>query len=154
MTLDLGDALEYINIESGALIIGSDNLGLTQSNQGLITMSWNDVDAPQLEDGEVLFTMTFRAKTNSKISENISINSALTNAEAYNSDLAITKINLEFIENDSREIVLNQNRPNPFSELTVISFVLPKDAPATLSVYDISGRLLKKVSGNYNAGLV
>jgi hypothetical protein len=80
------------------------------------------------------------------------MNSVVTTAEAYNSNLEVTDLNLEFTEQLGKEVVLMQNRPNPFTESTIITFVLPEDGPATLTVYDISGRLLKKVNGNFNAG--
>ena len=115
-------------------------------------MSWNEVEVPQVSAGDVLFTLTFRAKTNGTLSNNLTMNSAVTKAEAYNSNLDITDVNLEFTEQLGQEVVLMQNRPNPFTESTIISFVLPEDGPATLTVFDISGRLLTKVQGNFNAG--
>jgi len=152
-TLDLNsDVLEFVAVESGILNVNENNLGLTQSQEGLITMSWNDVDVPQVSEGDVLFTLTLRARTNGTLSNNLSMNSVVTTAEAYNSNLEVTDLNLEFTEQLGKEVVLMQNRPNPFTETTTITFVLPEDGPATLTVYDISGRLLKKVNGNFNAG--
>jgi len=40
------------------------------------------------------------------------------------------------------KISLAQNAPNPFSAKTSLSFVLPKAGPVSLSVYDVSGRLV------------
>jgi hypothetical protein len=40
------------------------------------------------------------------------------------------------------KIALAQNAPNPFSSTTSLSFVLPKSGPVSLSVYDVSGRLV------------
>jgi len=37
---------------------------------------------------------------------------------------------------------LAQNAPNPFSSTTSMSFALPNAAPVSLSVYDVSGRLV------------
>ena len=47
---------------------------------------------------------------------------------------------------------LNQNQPNPFRNETVISFNLPENAPATLTVYDVSGKVVKVVVGDYSQG--
>jgi hypothetical protein len=40
------------------------------------------------------------------------------------------------------EVLLWQNRPNPFSPVTNISFYLPKDGPVRLEVFDATGRLV------------
>ena len=46
-----------------------------------------------------------------------------------------------------------QNYPNPFNGSTIISFDLPKEMPVDLDIYDIGGRLVKKLStGEYPAG--
>lgn len=50
------------------------------------------------------------------------------------------------------ELTLYQNRPNPFKSETLISFNLPEASRATLSVYDINGKLLKVIEANYNQG--
>ena len=41
-------------------------------------------------------------------------------------------------------MILMQNSPNPWSENTEITYYLPQAIPATLSIYDISGRLVYK----------
>jgi hypothetical protein len=44
-----------------------------------------------------------------------------------------------------------KNYPNPFSSVTTISFNLTRDSYVELSVYDISGRLVKKLIGEHRA---
>ena len=38
---------------------------------------------------------------------------------------------------------LAQNYPNPFNPVTTISYELPKDSDVTLTIYDITGRLIE-----------
>ncbi len=46
-----------------------------------------------------------------------------------------------------------QNEPNPFKQLTSISFNLVKAGKATLTVRDIAGKLIRIVNGEYEAGM-
>ncbi|MBY5959866.1 T9SS type A sorting domain-containing protein, partial [Membranicola marinus] len=47
---------------------------------------------------------------------------------------------------------LYQNTPNPYAGQTVIGFKLPEASKATLSVYDVTGKVLKIVEGEYSEG--
>ena len=47
---------------------------------------------------------------------------------------------------------LYQNRPNPFNSETTISFVLPETAEVTLTIFDVSGQILKEVTRIYTKG--
>lgn len=48
---------------------------------------------------------------------------------------------------------LNQNYPNPFNPITTISYYLPKSELVDISIYDITGRLVKNlVNLNQSAG--
>ena len=40
---------------------------------------------------------------------------------------------------------LEQNWPNPFNPVTRITFSVPSDQPARLSIYDVNGRLVRKL---------
>ena len=49
---------------------------------------------------------------------------------------------------------LYQNHPNPFNPTTTISFVLPERTRVTLEIYDVEGRLVRRlVSGVGEPGL-
>jgi hypothetical protein len=52
----------------------------------------------------------------------------------------------------SKGHVLLQNHPNPFAHSTLIEFVLPQAQEAKLSFFDVTGRLLKVIQGDYPAG--
>ena len=48
--------------------------------------------------------------------------------------------------------VLYQNTPNPFNGYTVIGFELPEDASGQLTIYNVDGRMLKEIKGEYKKG--
>jgi M6 family metalloprotease-like protein len=53
----------------------------------------------------------------------------------------------------SRELVLDQNVPNPFNPRTSIRFYLPSRTDVRLDVYDVRGALVRSLSrGAYNSG--
>lgn len=47
---------------------------------------------------------------------------------------------------------LDQNNPNPFRSETTIGFTLPQSMEAVITLYDLSGKLIKKYSGYYPMG--
>ncbi len=47
---------------------------------------------------------------------------------------------------------LEQNRPNPFAEETSIGFVLPSSMEATITVYDVTGRIIRSIEGDFQKG--
>jgi hypothetical protein len=148
------NTLSFAGIESGALTVNGANIGTSRIDEGMITMSWNDVsgDAVSVEAGVALFTMTFDVVGNAKASQAININSVMTRAEAYDEDVEVKALTLEFRNGSSTVEVfeLYQNVPNPFKGATVVGYTLPSEMPAVLTVYDVSGKVLlvKDLDGN------
>ena len=53
----------------------------------------------------------------------------------------------------ARELVLEQNHPNPFNPRTSIRFYLPERGSVELEVYDVSGALVRRLaSGHFDSG--
>jgi len=76
------------------------------------------------------------------VSEMITLNSAVTKAESYNSDLKVGSVSLSVRTAPVAGIELFQNEPNPFRGQTTVSFTMPEAGAATLSVYDMTGKLV------------
>lgn len=145
-------AMELVNVAKGEL---SD---LTEANFGIIaeesaiTTSWNGKSEGVNPDA-VLFSMTFRAKSDLQLSKVLSVSSKITRAEAYTK--AGEELNVVFAFNGangttivSENFELFQNTPNPVRNETVIGFNLPTATAATLSIFDVSGKLIKTVEVN------
>jgi hypothetical protein len=150
------DVLELIDIREGALDVNAEHFGMRYMNDGFITTSWNSREAVSTTSEEALFTLVFKAKSNSKLSDVLRINSAITQAEAYG-DLEGPARNVQLVFNDVPGLSvatfeLFQNRPNPFSGNTLIGFQLPEAGEASMTVYDVTGRMIHEIRGQFAKG--
>jgi hypothetical protein len=141
------NVLDLVEIVEGAAT--AENFGTTLANEGVITTSFDgEVTADQ-----VLFSLTFAAKASANLSELISVNSAVTAAEAYQGT-EVLDVALNFGgATQTAGFELFQNTPNPFNGVTTISFNLPTAATATLTVSDVTGKVLSVINGDYAKGL-
>ncbi len=134
------DALELANIEGS-----NENFGMVEN--GSITSSWNG----NAQNNDNLFTLVFKAKKAGNLSEVLNINSKFTAAEAYTKSGEYNNVALNF-NGAQNKFALYQNQPNPFMGRTVVGFSLPVADHAKMTIYDMAGRLVKTVEGNFNKG--
>jgi hypothetical protein len=143
------EALELVNLKPGVAKI--DNFGIF-AQDGQLTTSW--IDQGQDKTAE-LFTLVFKAKRETQLSQVLQLNPRLMNAEAYNRNIETFGLSLDFgiaTKATTAEMVLEQNQPNPFRSETQIKFWLPEAGEATLSIHDVTGRLVKTLRQNYSKG--
>jgi hypothetical protein len=58
------------------------------------------------------------------------------------------------VKTKAYELILHQNHPNPFNPSTTISFTLPKQSTAKLTIYNVEGRLVTTLlDGTMDEGL-
>ena len=145
--------LNFENIEAGSLKLNNSNIGTGNINKGILTMSWDNANGKSVSADQVLFTLKFKANSNAKLQDVISLTSDITKKEAYNADLEVMNVELNFRNAETNEFELYQNSPNPFSEYTDISFNLPENSEGTLSIYDLNGKLIKVINDQYVKGM-
>ncbi|MCB9289979.1 MAG: T9SS type A sorting domain-containing protein [Lewinellaceae bacterium] len=140
LTFD-NSALELVDIING--VATEENFGLAYVNEGLITTSWNG----KATAGEALFSLVFRATADAQLSELLNVSSRITKAEAYktNGDYMDVAVTFSGKEVASAGFELYQNTPNPFKGETLIGFNLPADDSVTLTISDVTGRVLRLV---------
>jgi len=136
-TMQLNGA-EYVGIESGAIEMNASNVG--NLGNGVVTMSYASTEPVSVSEGEVLFTIRAKAAKAMKVSEMMTLNSAVTAAESYNGNLEVGGVSLAVRTAPVASIELYQNEPNPFKGETTVSFMMPEAGVAKLSVYDMTGR--------------
>ncbi len=129
----------------------TDNFGLTMLNEGILTASFDGKTAT-----ENVFTVVFKAKASGILSNFVQLNSRLTAAEAYTTAGDLQDLSLQFRGNNNAAanggFELYQNQPNPFRATTMIGFNLPESASAKLTIFDVSGRVLKVIENTFAKG--
>ena len=152
------NAADFVSVEAGALNVDESNFGFTMLNEGIITTSFTEMGkAISVGNDEVLFSINFSATANATLNDVIGLTNEYTLAEAYNDESEVSDVQLAFnnaglVTTAGGEFELFQNRPNPYSESTVVGFNLPEASNATLSIYDVSGKMLKVITASYARG--
>nr|MBX2814634.1 T9SS type A sorting domain-containing protein [Saprospiraceae bacterium] len=128
-------------------------------SEGILTTSWHRDGSAQsdvlssLESNPVLFTVVVTSMDDVHLSDVMTISGRYTEDEAYNASAEILDIALEFVgESRAEQFELYQNRPNPFNGETTIGFRLPEAMHAQITVYDVSGRVIRTYEGDYAKG--
>lgn len=144
-------AAELVDIEHG--LAKAAHLGVHLTEEGILPASWNQQQGPGAEDR--LFILTLRARQDLRTRDLFQLNASQLTPEAYNTSEEVLTLKLRTSSSLESESTyeLYQNRPNPFSGQTQISFYLPAATQAEVSIYDINGKLLHVVRGQYDRGV-
>jgi hypothetical protein len=154
------DVLQFKSVEMGALPeLTPQHFGTGKANEGLITSLWYSSNATTMQDDEVLFTLVFDAIGNAaSLSHLLSIQADPVTSMAFDESMLESEIGLTFTsltgtaEPQNGHMALYQNRPNPFTSETIIPFYLPQATHATLTISDVSGKVVKVLEGDFTAG--
>ena len=147
--MNFDDDLEVIAVESGRLLFDDSNYHI---GKNAISFVWHDDRAVTSNSGDALFYLTVRNSDKSLDAEEFSIGDIRLSSEIYTRDLEIRPLALERRESNHQN-KLYQNVPNPFSSITNIEFELAHDSEVRLNIFDTNGRLVRMITGNYNAGM-
>jgi hypothetical protein len=136
---DLKGLQMSLSIDAEVLAIESEVLDITAQNyfindEGILFISWHNLDGVDIQLDEVLFTVITSSKVNSvKVTEDVI-------AEAYiNNDLEVLNLHVRGLKHVG-DLVLFQNKPNPWSDNTIINFGVIRESNVTLTVYDVAGK--------------
>ena len=139
------DVLAFEAVNATSIGVSQANYNMTQN--GFLTMSWNDFGSDII--GKELFELVFVAKSAGTLSENVLFNSAETTAEAYDQEVNVLGVNLQYSDENGQTVErfeLHQNVPNPFKSYTTIGFELPNDLGAVLTIYDVMGKVVSVIN--------
>ncbi|MEM9917852.1 MAG: T9SS type A sorting domain-containing protein [Bacteroidota bacterium] len=159
-TLDFDEtSIEIVEVLPQLTNMDQSNFGMNRLSEGVLTTSWNaPFNGARLSNTNEAFQLTLRAKRNLKLSEALTINSTYTAAEAYQlneqKEVQHLDVSLKVLGTQSgvASLELHQNIPNPFKNETMIGFVLPEAGDASLSIFDVNGKLLQRIERTFDAG--
>lgn len=167
------DAYEFKELISGNISITNEMISEKDINLGVIDLSWISPDgeacnycdenynkAVDNKSGafaqrEVSFYLVFEKVNNSVNTPSIGLETfseGLT-AEVYRNDGSIHSLIFSRISEDNPDVLLYQNKPNPWKSNTLISFFLPEAIHASLVINDITGREVYRKSARFGAGM-
>jgi hypothetical protein len=147
--------LAFSEITAGQLSHLSNHNFHVMEKEGAITFSWVGDSKKMSNSG--LFYLNFDSKANQvELRDLITINSRFTPTKAITKDLNFMNVILEFDNAEGsiaqHEYELYQNQPNPFAGSTFVGFNLPSPTKVILDVYDVTGKVLKTVKGDFERG--
>lgn len=148
------DTYTFMGLGQGSLPgFGEEDLGLSFIEEGKILVSWSGTSPYFIQNEDIAFTFRFETSKKGNTKNSFSLADGPLRNEWYDASEQIGEFELNAREGlDTEGFELYQNKPNPFTSGTIISFKLPEDCEATVTIYDISGRVVKRFRGNYRAG--
>jgi hypothetical protein len=149
------------------------NFNTTKAGQGLIRVLWYWFDPSTnagvtLDDNSVIFSIKFKAVGSEGSQTEVQVAPDTTSVPTF--DVEFGNFNQQIgvnIENSlvtidgtsatkesiTEDFILFQNSPNPFTEITYISFRLNAAEEGNLTIFDQSGKVVYEESRKYPAGL-
>ena len=157
MTLGIDNSVtELISVQSDAMNLTNENLGLRNLSEGLIHLSWNDHQPVQIKNE--LMTLTFRMMKEVKDKSLVKLENAYLNPEVYTkegNDVNVSVLTLQPSTKNaaqSDQFELFQNVPNPFNASTIIGFNLPQADEVTMKIFDVTGKLIYQTKAEFSKG--
>lgn len=145
--------LELVDIKSGALTVESYNYNHDMISNGKIRMSFDQASGVSFE--KELFSFVFKAVGSGELSNSFALSNENFSSQAYGAQNDEINLKLSFLDSKSevKGFYLYQNKPNPFSTYTDISFLLPESGLAVLKICDVNGKVIKQISREFKSGL-
>ena len=105
-------------------------------------------------DGAPIFMIQFKAKVSGFLSQMLDISDAITPSKAFDDELNPMKLELIYQPSNSRNtLILFQNEPNPFRDMTTIKFELQNEEKISLTIYSSEGQVVAQKEKIYPSGL-
>ncbi len=123
--------------------------------QGLLPVSWTKYDHDDSQISSPVLSLQISAKVNLMLSQaGLNIGESITPVEGVLTDGRRMEPHFTYLplESTTTDLLVYQNRPNPFTRKSMIPFVLPDASDVKLEVHNIEGKLVYRAELSGNAG--
>jgi hypothetical protein len=154
-TLEWNPQVVDVEPVDGSGLLTEMHWSLNHLYQGLLPVSWTKYDQDGSVGASSILTLRITAKTNLALSQaGLNISGAITEVEGLLADgrKAAPRLTILPIVSGTSELLIYQNRPNPFNRKSIIPIVLPNASEITLEVHNIEGKLVYREVVNAPAG--
>lgn len=148
------DNLTLSTVTSGVMAIQPHNYNTVYSTGGELRFSIDIPEGVQLNSEDVLFSIEF-VSTGKGHTDEIKIAEGALSPELYEIDGSVRPIRILHRSNEVEpgHFALFQNEPNPFKDVTRISFELGQSSDITLRIADVTGKIVAERSGYFERGI-
>ena len=144
----VGAAIEILDVTAGSLDIASNDF---RAVGGQLTIAYPARNLIHVAKDEKLFSITFRALANGKVSDMLTLATNFNNEIYVNDDLITEKLTWRVGTNDTNLTGVTVI-PNPWSAQTQLTFNLENASNTGVSIFDNNGRLVYQKDMYLGAG--
>jgi len=132
--------LEFAGVQGGVLAPGNEHFSRKLVNEGLVSFSWHAANHLTINENESLFNLMFIAKNEGNMADAFEITDDLLISEWYDQDLKTKGLILRSQAEHTFELF--QNKPNPWSNSTMISYAIPESGQVQLVIRNVYGQVI------------
>ncbi len=145
-----GSDMEIVGISSTQY--DANNADYRIDNNTLL-LSFNSTTSVNYDVDQPLFVIKGITSANAINTTSFAINNAVLQSEVYDAELLVMNPVLATSQDVIASFELFQNKPNPFKGRTAISFRLPAELDANLTIRDITGKVVFNQNGKFSKGI-
>jgi hypothetical protein len=148
-------AFDWVGVEPGT--VTESGMAIFEADKTL-TVAWTQSEEEKTQpSSHRLFTLLLKAGSAGEAKDMLHLSNRVTPAAAFYAQGAVGEVSLSFPKTGESSgengFELLQNEPNPFSGETLLRFRMPEAGEATLTVQDVSGRILFQQEAKYPEGM-
>ena len=151
--LNFNESIDVKDIERGLLPLSKSNVGLSGQNEGIIKLSYYNIENISIQPEEPLFSIIIDNKMLDQISiADETMSSEIRDAIGEQWDIEGLLVKSE-IGAESKYTFAHSFFPNPFSDLTVLQYENTEQEHGNkMQIFDVAGKLVRIIEINTEIG--